>query len=358
MKTLTVTLHDSYNCGSSLQAFALQKFLINNNIENAIIDYCPQYLKDREITVKRLIKQLLYHRDIRSKTKKFDSFRKKYLIFTQKRFTTYQKLNDKDFHADCYIAGSDQLWNSMYSCGHDPAYYLDFVTGRKITYAVSVGREIIPTDNLAIIEKYCKNFSWISVREKSSVQQLREIYDGPVDYVCDPVVLNDIDIYKSIESQRIIESPYILVYLAQDVDSKFLSKLVAKVKSKFGCNVVFSGTTYKKRCPCDIQVRDVAPCDFLSLVHHAQCIISNSFHATMFSVLYKKQFYTLIPPENGERIESILDLTNLRNHGLYDTGMDTDLPMISKEQFGEIAAIIADFREKSGNMLLQFIRKT
>ena len=79
----------------------------------------------------------------------------------------------------------------MYGCGNDPAFYLKFVKhGKKISYAMSLGRAIIPNDNLSIVKKYVKNYSWISLREKSYMKQLQEIFPKtPMSYVCDPVLL-------------------------------------------------------------------------------------------------------------------------------------------------------------------------
>lgn len=356
MKTLTITLHDSYNCGSSLQAYALQHFLIKNNVENEIINYCPEYLKKDKFSVKSVIKKLIYYPYMRKRIKNFEAFRDQYLKITSFKCNEYDELTKNKFDADCYIAGSDQLWNSMYDCGNDPAYYLDFISGNKITYAVSMGREIIPNDNLELIKKYSKNdFKWISVRENSAIHQLAPIFDCTIDYVCDPVLLNDVDDYKKIESARMIDEPYIFVYVAQDIDEKVLQKLVSCAQKKFNAKVVFSGT-YKKRCCCDYHIREASPSEFLSLIDNACCVISNSFHATMFSLIYKKQVYALLPDKNGERISSILELVSLDNHIIKDLEK-INMDIINDKEYLNVENKLKIFQKNSQEKLLFVLKQ-
>ena len=354
MKTLTITLHDSYNCGSSLQAYALQKFLLKNKIENEIINYCPRYLKEDKLSLKSIIKKVIYYPYMRKRIDNFENFRDKYLKVTDFKCEQYDELKKHKFDADCFIAGSDQLWNSMYPCGNDPAYYLDFANGKKITYAVSMGRETIPEDNLDLINKYTRDdFKWISVREKSAINQIKSNFSCDIDYVCDPVLLNDVNDYIDIESERLIKEPYIFVYVAQNIEESVLQKLVSDAQKKFNAKVVFSGT-YKKRCKCDYHIREASPSDFLSLIHHASCIISNSFHATMFSLIYKKQFFALLPEKNGERISSILQLVELEKNAIKDLN-NIELNIISDEKFNSVYGKLDTFKKDSQKKLISKI---
>lgn len=354
MKTLTITLHDSYNCGSSLQAYALQHFLLKNNIENEIINYCPEYLKKDKISLKSIIKKIIYYPYMKKRVKNFEEFRDKYLKLTEFKCSEYSELKKHKFEADCFIAGSDQLWNTMYPCGNDPAYYLDFAEGKKITYAVSMGREIIPNDNIELIKKYSKDdFKWLSVREKSAIEQIKPIFNCDIEYVCDPVLLNNINDYKEIESNRLIDEPYIFVYVAQDIDENELQKIVTSAEQKYNAKVVFSGT-YKKRCKCHYHIREASPSDFLSLIHHASCVISNSFHATMFSLIYKKQFLAVLPKKNGERITSILQLVGLEKNIVGDTDK-INVSMIEDNEYIRVYEKLKDFQKHSQEQLLSKI---
>ena len=78
MKTLTITLHDTDNCGSSLQAYALQHFLIKNNVENEIIDYIPEYTKNNGNIIKFVLRRIIYYKSSKEKYIKFQAFKHKY----------------------------------------------------------------------------------------------------------------------------------------------------------------------------------------------------------------------------------------------------------------------------------------
>ncbi len=352
MKTLTITLHDTDNCGSSLQAFALQHFLLNNGIENEIIDYVPSYTKNNAKPFKTFIRRLVFFRASIEKEKKFSRFISNNLKLTKKKWTSFEELKRKPPLADCYITGSDQLWNTMYRCGQDPAFYLDFAIGFKIAYAVSMGRDKIPHENINMVKKYATNFNWVSFREKSSLDQIATILNCDLDYVCDPVLLNPIEDYDIIKGPRLINSPYILIYIAQSVSRNLIEALVDELKKIYIGKVVFIGA-YRNKCTCDIHLKDASPEEFLSLIYNSESIVSNSFHATMFSLMYKKQFMTIIPPENGERIRMVLDMVGLSQQGIEK---DIKVSIISNEKYDNVIAKLNDFSSKSQSLFMDKIK--
>lgn len=353
MKTATITLHDTDNCGSSLQAYALQCFLSHNGIENEIIDYVPAYTKNNGHPIKTFVRKIIYHKVTQKREQKFASFVHNNLKLTKIHYTTLEQLRNNPPQADCFITGSDQLWNSMYLCGQDPAFYLNFTAKKKIAYAVSVGREQIPNSNLDIIKKNVTGFQWISVREKTSVKQLDslELESGQVQYVCDPVLLNPVQCYEKIRGERMCQEKYILVYLAQDVDIQLLENYIQNLKNKLSAEIVFAGS-YRRKCTCDYHFKDMSPSEFLSLIYYADYIVSNSFHATIFSLLYKKQFATILPLENSIRIKDLLDTIGLADRAITSETIYL-LTDITQFRYDEIEGVLNAFREKSGNVLLE-----
>lgn len=355
MKTVTITLHDTDNCGSSLQAYALQHFLILNNIDNEIIDYVPEYVTNNGNKIKTIIRKIIYYKESKNRKIKFDKFVTNYLVLSKKKYSNYKELCEDFPKADCYITGSDQLWNSMYGCGQDPAFYLNFVKERKkIAYAVSLGREEIPDENLSLVKKYAQDYSWISVREKSSVDQVKKVVENvEVDYVCDPVLLNEAKEYEIIKNDKIINEKYILLYMAQIPNSSFMNEIIEKIKKQINGKIVLIGS-YRNRCQCDMHIRDVAPGEFLSLIFNAEYIISNSFHATMFSLIYEKQFLSILPDKNGARIKEILEYVNLADHTLKSDENFVKLPII--EDYSVITDKLKIFRSESQKKLLDYLR--
>lgn len=352
MKTLTITLHDTDNCGSSLQAFALQHFLITHGIDNEIIDYVPSYTQNNGNPFKTFIRNIIFRKSYLQRRKKFQNFINKNLKLTKRKYKTYQELKNNPPQADIYITGSDQLWNNSYACGKDPAFYLGFVNKedtKKISYAVSIGKGNVNENDLKLIKEYGNDFKWISLREKINVEDVEKVVNKiPIVHVCDPVLLNDAKEYDKIKKYRIIEDKYILVYVAQAIDKLELNRIVKEIAKKDELKIVFIGT-YRSKCNCDFHIIDMDPGDFLSLIYNAEYIISNSFHATMFSLIYNKQFIVVIPKENGNRIGEILELTNLQNHvfGKFDK-----IPFITSEEYVEINKTLKNFKDKSKDLFL------
>ncbi len=351
MKTLTITLHDTDNCGSSLQAFALQHFLITHGIDNEIIDYVPAYTQNNGNPFKTFIRNIIFRKSYLQRRKKFQNFINKNLKLTKKKYKTYQELKNNPPQADIYITGSDQLWNNSYACGNDEAFYLAFVNSekvKKISYAVSIGKCNINENDLKLVKEYGNNFQWISLREKVNVGDVEKVVNKvPVVHVCDPVLLNDAKEYDKIKKFRIIEEKYILVYVAQAINKLELNRIVKEIAEENGLKIVFIGT-YRSKCDCDFHIKDMDPGDFLSLIYNAEYVISNSFHATMFSLIYNKQFIAILPKENGNRISEILELTNLENHAF---GKFDKIPYITSEEYIEINKKLKIFKEESKKTL-------
>lgn len=349
MKLVTVTLHDTENCGSSLQAFALQHYLKQCGIDNEIINYVPPYTQNSGHPIRTLVRNIVYLRASLLRRKKFQGFIHEHLALTKQKYTSLDQLRQNPPIADCYITGSDQLWNTMYACGRDPAFYLDFANGKKVAYAVSMGRENIPKDNLSTVQKYIGTFSAVSVRERSSIEQLERLYGNEIAYVCDPVLLNPTGVYDAIKADRMIKEPYILVYVAQNIEPSVLNNWACKASEGAKKAVVFIGA-YRQKCRCDYHIREFSPGEFLSLIYYSDYIISNSFHATMFSLMYNKQFATITPTENGARMRSVLSDVGLSEHAVVPGDRLPD--NISEEEYANVQNALDKFRSDSQKWLM------
>ena len=312
MKICTITLHCTDNCGSSLQAYALQKYLLNEGNETEIIDYCPQYLKYNGSFIKSIIRKILMWKTVSTQDKKNLEFRYKYLKLTREKYLSYKELNDNPPQADLFITGSDQVWNPDYLCGNDPAYYLNFVHDNtlKMSYAASLGKVDVPFDQKKMIINYVKDFSFISVREKSSQELLQKSISCPVEYVCDPVLLLKKHDYIKMESNPPIREKYILIYLVKK--NELLDDLVQQLRQHFDAKVVLI-YGFRDYCNCDYHIRDVSPTEFLGYINHAEYIVASSFHATVFSLIFEKQFSIVLPKANTARIEQMLELCGLKD---------------------------------------------
>ena len=206
MKIKTITCHDVYNTGASLQAYALSAYLKKLGHDVEIIDYKPDYLKHYELwgvrnpKFDRLILREIYNilklpgriKDRLSKRKKaFDSFTKTYLPVTSMTFHTNEELKRANVSADVFFAGSDQIWNTIFKNGKDPAFYLDFASSDAIcaSYAASFATEDVAEEYKSVVSTWLNKMDYISVREKSAIGILERLGIHGGQQVVDPVFL-------------------------------------------------------------------------------------------------------------------------------------------------------------------------
>ena len=211
MKTGTITFHAAHNFGSVLQAYALQQTVLQIAGHNEIINYRPKVQKQmyrvitkrpKFVAILKDITHLLYYKSLKVKYQKFEYFIHHNLILSQKEFDSLESLSKELSLYDCYISGSDQIWNPN-PCDFSMAYLLPFIPekSKRISYAASMGPSGIFTRPLpqGYVESLAR-YKYISVRENKSallIQNLLLNFNaktnfnklGGVKIVCDPVFL-------------------------------------------------------------------------------------------------------------------------------------------------------------------------
>ncbi|WP_226667501.1 polysaccharide pyruvyl transferase family protein [Metabacillus litoralis] len=302
MKVCTITCHDVYNHGASLQAYSLMKYLMNCGHEVEIIDYKPEYLSNhynllsidnpkwgKNILTKSvylLLKVPVKLPGLKRK-KAFDKFTSTYLKITNTRYTSNKEIKEDLPTADAYICGSDQIWNSLHSNGKDPAFYLDFVPLEKIkaSYAASFATDTISDEYKPMVKEKIDRLDGVGVREKSGIEILKSLNITNAVNVVDPVFLLNKEDWNNICSKEFNEK-YILIY---DFDN---SPLIERIATEISQEKDFKIYTINpgKLKYADKQFKYEGPETFVSLVKNAQFVISNSFHAAVFSIIYEKDF--------------------------------------------------------------------
>lgn len=333
MKIKTITCHDCYNLGASLQAFALQYYLNAQGHDVQIIHYKPDYLSNHfnlwsvnnPIYDLPVVKQLYLIAKLPNRIKSlshkrvFDQFTAKYLKLT-KRYNSYEELKADPPAAEVYIAGSDQIWNTSFPNGRDAAFYLDFGFNanlekarqiKRISYAASFSTSDISPEYREFVIKGLKNFDCVSIRERTSLSLLRSLGRPDGVAVCDPVFLLSKDEWISILQQDSMKAKdlystsekYILVYLTDRSD--VIKEIALKMKIKMGWKIYVVGSFKEKWA--DKNFDNAGPLDFVRLINNAQYVISNSFHGTAFSLILEKNFCVINRQEDiNERMKSIL----------------------------------------------------
>lgn len=327
-KIKTITCHEVYNHGASLQEYALLKYLNLNGFEAETIHYKPVYLSQHfklwSVGLrfdKPLLKQLYYLaklpgrlRDLKRK-KAFDTFADKYIPTGNIRYENNDELKKNIPEGDVFICGSDQIWNSFFQNGKDPAFYLNFVPNDKlkISYAASFAIDKIADEVKPLVQKNVSRLNAVGVRETSGISILKDLGIHNAVQVLDPVFL----IPKSYWLDTFVSSnsgKFIFVY---DFDSNPLVKKIALfLKETEGWDIytVNNNINY-----ADKNFWLDGPEQFLSLVAQSQFNITNSFHSVAFSIIFEKQFVVLNRTENiNTRMRDILSLFQLEDKLISD----------------------------------------
>lgn len=320
MKIKTITCHDCYNLGASLQAYALQHYLESQGHDVQIINYKPYYLSrhfkfgsvnnpvfDRPIVKQLYLLAKLPRRLLAlSRKKAFDRFTAKYLRLTR-RYNLYEELKADAPEADAYIAGSDQIWNTLFPNGRDAAFYLDFgkPNVRRISYAASFATKDVVPEYREFVSNELRNFDAVSIREKISLPLLCSLGRKDGAAVCDPVFLLSKEEWKGLTANSSIkkEEKYLVVYLTDK--SEEIKRIALDIHKVTGWKIYVVGAF--KESWAHKNFVNAGPLDFVKLINDAQYIISNSFHATAFSLILGKNFCVVNRKEGiNERMKSVL----------------------------------------------------
>ena len=307
-----LTFHNTTNYGAVLQAYGLAKAIANMGHDVEILDYRP--LPTRLMYEGNWPRNPLKFLRLYRYRRRFSRFRKSYLPLSR-TYLSIEELEQAPPHADYVVCGSDQVWNVSSYRGFDPAFFLSFpgeATAVRISYAATFGNAELEDlgSNREAIRSLLSRFEHISVRDAKSANMVDDLIHRPAVHVLDPSFLAD---YGPITPRRVIRTPYILLYcyLKNELSMHAVRYLhrelrmpVVSIRKDFDqAEVVYPG-----------------PLQWLSLMHHASFVCTDSFHGTCFSIINRKQFATL-PFESGmSRIEDVLRTAGLSDRLIRDKG--------------------------------------
>lgn len=351
MKTGIITFHKSNNYGAVLQAYALQ-YIINQYAECEIIDYRSDAISGekklsdlkRARNFKGILKRMASESYYENKNRNFNKFLENCRL--SKKTYTMKNISEANLEYDLFITGSDQVFNLSMTHG-DRTYYLDFVSAekKKIAYAASLGSYRFESDDM-FTRKQIISMDHISCREPEAARAVKQLTGREADVVLDPVLLLDEKEWKRIEEPYDkIPSEYILLYLISPEAGYF--KLAYEMAMSLKLPLYY--INYSPRRPLNPKIknmRNVSPGQFLYLLHHAAYVITNSFHGTAFSILYRKNFFTLKDErksKSNQRTERILNLFSLQKQFVTETSQS-----LSREpDYSQTACRLEEERKKS-----------
>lgn len=360
-KVAILTIHIGINFGSILQTIASYETVKQLGYEPIIVNYIPE-----RATLKRYIKgafsspaKFVWRCIFLPVYFKYHSIYRNYLShYVDLSAPIYDSDNfiDKCPKSDIYIVGSDQVWNSLHNEGFNGRYFFEGIGKEvyKIAFCSSFGRNKIDATEQTKVKILLDEFKAISVREDSGVEILNKI-GITSEQLIDPTFLFTKDIWEKYASKRIEKEPYVLVYIPYNtVNASIIYGSARNLANKYGLKVVTFSWKAKRESLADRTILFADPGDFLSLILHADYVMTNSFHGTAFSINLNKQFWVFQPSAFSTRIESILNLTGLRDRMLIEKLSVTNL---TKIDYTDINDILKSERNKSINFLKTALQK-
>lgn len=326
MNTGILTFHHAHHYGAQLQAFALMRAIMNQGYDCEIINYVRKdtiegsSLFKRGLSARVLLSNvdtLLNLSKLRKRYDRFESFISGEMKLSEKFYATYDDLRADAPKYDAYVCGSDQVWNPLIfeEKTFDPAFFADFAkSGRRIAYAPSFGINSIPEDKREQLKKYLEKFDCLSVRERQGEKIIRELTGRDALTVLDPTLLLTAEDWEPYLSAPTFNEPYVLCYFITS-GTKYKG-FVQAIQDKYKLPVVSLCGSRRIVPQTRYSVLDAGPKEFLRLFADASVICTDSFHGTVFSINFMKEFYCFKSATKAEmavnsRLYNILDRLGL-----------------------------------------------
>lgn len=350
MKIAIVTWIKHYNYGTYLQAYALSHAINNLNHDACILNdnnIKPFFAeKKAKLTLDKLIVKCLKYPFNGKVRKQYALERQKeiekyqlYETFKQKHLNIENNLDQNYLNQtyDIFIAGSDQIWSPL-DKNYSPYYYLDFVNDnyKKNSYAPSIGINEINDKYKDILKKHLDTFNHISTREEQGKNLLKNVTNKNIEVVLDPTFLLSKEHYTKIASKRLIKENYLFCYFLGDKPwyRKYAENMAKKKKLKL---VVLSTKEIDNNKY--LYKKNTGPSEFLSLIKYSSYVITDSFHGTIFSLIFNKEFTSVKRFDDNEkldqnsRIYNLLSKLNLENRFIEK---DTTLSKINYDKVNKL----------------------
>nr|WP_289765322.1 polysaccharide pyruvyl transferase family protein [uncultured Acetatifactor sp.] len=362
-----ITFHCSNNYGAMLQAYGLKRFLCDSGIGAEIVRYEPPYMTGRHWWIPYAPIQGLKgriwglfnmwngfwtHMRVREQFSRqranMNRFRREYLMEKgQPKILSAGGLRRLPYRY--YIVGSDQIWNPDITCGLRKAYFGAFESKKKekvIAYAASFGGTSI---NARYDEKFARLVSHVdalSVREATAIPYVQKFYKGDVRAVLDPVFFLGKEVWQKAEKAP-GRKGYILVYVTESNEkmAEYARKL-SREKNLPVIEVRAGQQGADKGFELDVTA---GPAEFLGYIHQAEYVVTNSFHAVAFSIIYQKKFLAFAHRSLSARLQNILQVHGLEDKICHDSdNSDIDAPV----DWEKVRQKTRDAVKESGKFLL------
>lgn len=357
-------MHRVLNAGSVLQTYALFMKIKELGYECEIIDYLypNEFHKKKsrsgnsDLFWKSLFPRIKYFILYRSRKQKrrFNLFLDKNLNLSIS-YPTSEALIQSPPVYDIYVTGSDQVWNPICMKG-DASFFCMFSNNKaKLSYASSFSKHTIPDAYVELYKEYLRTYKALSVREESGQELIYNLTGQSSTVVCDPTLLLEKDNYIQLaECSKInIREPYLLAYILDYAYDPYptIQELINIISKKKKLKVIYLLSNSVDHYHWGNSVTSAGPNEFINLFLHASFVVTSSFHGTVFSLIFEKQFYSVVPKEQQEdsRVYSFLNKVGLQTRAILVGSKIPDIANLI--DYVTVKPLIDKFRKDSFSFL-------
>ena len=361
MKIGILTFHRAINFGAVLQMYALNNLIKNNGHEAEIINYHNLQMRNdfnllKKISIRSLFFFIILFPRNSIARLKFIKFIKRYFKLSGKLLSSSTELEEIVKKYDKIVSGSDQVFNTEITY-EDYNYFLEFChdKDKKIAYAPSFGFSSFNLESKQNrISKLLLDFKYLSIREIQGQEIIKKLINKSVPIVLDPTYLLDAKEWLKIAKKVNIKGEYLLVY---SYGSDSLDDFVKTLSQKERLKVVWINGPLKKRLyKNQIPIGRIGPQEFVWLFANAKYIVTNSFHGTAFSIIFKKNFYLEMLKDKLETRNSRFQ-TIIKELSLGDRLIDSaGIKEIKNIDYTAVYKKLNQWKKKSLDYLLNAIK--
>lgn len=341
-----ITLTGS-NYGNRLQNYATQLVIEQMGfiVETFHNPFVRNYSYPCEIA-KNIIKLLVGNKKKKNEVRRefqFKKFDKKYIKYSKYWLNNDKHIGKLNSIYDYFLCGSDQVWNPM-TDNYGTRNFASFAEkNKRITMAPSFGVEEIPTNKKEIFKKMLNDFKYLSVREKSGAYIIKSLTNRDSTVVIDPTLMIDADKWRDISSRPswMLDEKYILVYCLGDL---YFNNWLSSLSNEYGYKII-------NIMDKNLEFYAINPSHFVYLIEHCELMVTDSFHGSVFSLLFDRPFVVMERKDQyvsmNTRLDNLLSLFNLNDRKFHNIDKDK----LFCHNYEEAYNILEHEREKALNFL-------
>lgn len=345
MKVGIITITNGENYGNRLQNYAVQEALKDAGYQPETIHKTTNVFdtENPHFLWKIRLKKLLHYHSSESEKRILNFYRFTHKYIKRSRFIIDKNVPEGlEEEYTYFIAGSDQVWNPFFEYCTCENFLTFTAQDKKIAFSPSIAVESIPENKKENFKNWISDFRLLSIREQQGAKLIKELCGREAEVLGDPTLYVPAEKWRSIEKKvGVRKDGYILTYFLGNCPEEY-ARQIRQIARDRNLDI------FELQTP---EHFDIAPDEFLYLIDHAVCVCTDSFHGTIFSIIFHRPFLVFRRKENfvnmNSRIQDLLSMFHMEER-ISD---QISAKQVFDIDFTESDSIILQTQEKIRNFL-------